>query len=86
MFPLVFKDVCLWLLPCGFHTFCVAGDGGGSGAEGFINGGGGDGDGGGGWTPQLPAMRGPQSWQSVHGEQIEYSWPSPPSSQSPSEE
>jgi len=34
---------------------------------------------------QLSATRGPQSWQSVHGEQMWYSLPTPPSSQSPSE-
>jgi len=41
--------------------------------------------GGGGLAPQLSASRGPQSLQSVHAVQSEYSNPVPPSSQSPSE-
>jgi len=49
------------------------------------NGGGGEGRGGGGlWLKEQPE-RGPQSAQSVHGVQMPYSAPLPPSSQSPSE-
>ena len=42
------------------------------------------GRGGGGGAKHVPERRGPQSKQSVHGVQIAYPEPAPPSSQSPS--
>ena len=54
------------------------------GARGVVPAGRGGVEGDGGCSPQLPVRRGPQSVQSSHGLHVEYSPPSPPSSQSPS--
>ena len=62
----------------------LGGDGGRNRPPGGLGGGGGLGRGGLAAFWHEPARRGPQSKQSVHGVQIAYPEPAPPSSQSPS--